>query len=726
MRRSKTNLCSAPVLAYPSPNRPFILTTDASTGSADQVEPGGLGAVLSQEDEKGVERAIDYASRTLKPFEKNYSAFMLEMCAASWAMDHWYQYLWLTPFYLYCDHKPLEKLTARQTKTLNRLQEQMLRFKFQIRYKKGSENSAADALSRSPVEELKSVGLGDKDLRRLQEDDEFCTAIKKHLTTGNLPSDEKTRREVLRCVGKCLVDNGLLYRQFERSGRLPRRLLVLPADLRELVFRASHTSLFGGHAGSEKTTWKIQEKYWWPAMETDIRDKVNRCLTCARSKRPNQYKARHAPHKSLPVPDLPNEHIHIDLFGPLKTSEEGKKFIMVATDRFTKMVTLAGLPNKEAETVARAFFEQYICKFSCPKAAWTDQGKEFCAKLSEEFFKLMGIKHEKTCAYRPQTNTYAEVFNKEIVKYLRTILEDDQTLDWEKYLAPLALAYNTGVHKSTLHSPFYLTFLHEPRLPFFDAGRERTLYGDDYPTDCLSRLRTTYRLAAANQEEAHAASLKQQNKTARHVEYEVGQQVLVAFPTRELKGNPKFRKPYAQGFVIQERLGEYTYVIKNEQTGRQHTVHADLLREQPSEQEGAPAVEGGPGRQFRQGVNKCNNNQACKYEKGVRAEIRPDDQWKLSGEEQGEPGRPERELEESLRPEGEDASDSEMFLSADEEPPASKPPQDIAQNTGHAGSIGHPPGYSGRLTRSRGQAPELPLVPMRPPEYKRGRKAGKR
>ena len=58
-----TLLTNSPLLAFPDPEEPYILHTDASQD--------GLGAVLYQK-QKGKNRVIAYASRTLSPAEKKY------------------------------------------------------------------------------------------------------------------------------------------------------------------------------------------------------------------------------------------------------------------------------------------------------------------------------------------------------------------------------------------------------------------------------------------------------------------------------------------------------------------------------------------------------------------------------------------------------------------------------------------------------------------------------
>ncbi len=65
------------MLAHADFTKPVVLQTDASFS--------GLGAVLYQEV-NGVNRVIGYASRGLKPSERNYPVHKLEVLALKWSV----------------------------------------------------------------------------------------------------------------------------------------------------------------------------------------------------------------------------------------------------------------------------------------------------------------------------------------------------------------------------------------------------------------------------------------------------------------------------------------------------------------------------------------------------------------------------------------------------------------------------------------------------------------
>jgi hypothetical protein len=92
----------------------------------------------------------------------------------------------------------------------------------------------------------------------------------------------------------------------------------------------------------------------------------------------------------------PNQRVHADLFGPLKTSGRGKKFILVMTDAFTRYVELVAIENKETETVAQAIFLHWICRFGVPLEIVTDQGKEFVSQICQNLWEKLHLVHNTT------------------------------------------------------------------------------------------------------------------------------------------------------------------------------------------------------------------------------------------------------------------------------------------------------------------------------------------
>jgi hypothetical protein len=151
----------------------------------------------------------------------------------------------------------------------------------------------------------------------------------------------------------------------------------------------------------------------------------------------------------------------------------------VQTDAFTNYTLVTAIENKEAETVAKAIFSKWFCKFSIPAQIHTDGGKEFVNKLSRELFDLLNIEHTKMTLAHPQCNTQVEVFNKTVKKYYLASFADDTTLDWENFLPALMLSYNTSYHSTIAMTPFELLFGTKTRLPSFpNPDIQRMHYGE--------------------------------------------------------------------------------------------------------------------------------------------------------------------------------------------------------------------------------------------------------
>ena len=221
-------------------------------------------------------------------------------------------------------------------------------------------------------------------------------------------------------------------------------------------------------------------------MDKDITRQVQACQRCqARRKdvHPTQFLLM-----PLPQCNALNQRVHMDLFGPLKTSSQGKKLVLCLTDAFTKYAVMLAKDNKEAATVAKAIFESWICKFGTPLEFFLDNWKEFCNNLDKELYVLLKIKHLTTTPYWPQCNSQAEMANKTIQKYLASFV-DKTTLDWPIYMAPMAFAYNTSEHRSIKTTPFFLTYGAEPWYPSFPNLDVRRYYGESTAAEWYNVLK---------------------------------------------------------------------------------------------------------------------------------------------------------------------------------------------------------------------------------------------
>lgn len=133
----KKAMVSTPVLALLDCNRLFAIETDAWDT--------GVGAVLTHDGYPVayISKALGVRNQKLFTYEKEFLAVMM-------AIDKWRPYLQHAPFEIFIDHKSLCALGDQQpaTELQRKAMAKMVGLQFSLRYKKGTENTAADALSR--------------------------------------------------------------------------------------------------------------------------------------------------------------------------------------------------------------------------------------------------------------------------------------------------------------------------------------------------------------------------------------------------------------------------------------------------------------------------------------------------------------------------------------------------------------------------------------------------
>ena len=87
----------------------------------------------------------------------------------------------------------------------------------------------------------------------------------------------------------------------------------------------------GAHFGTDKMFDKIKRQYFWPQMFEHIWNYVKTCDSCQKREKYRQ----HGPLYPIKV-EAPFNKIGIDFVGPLPTTAQGNKYIIIAMDYMTK------------------------------------------------------------------------------------------------------------------------------------------------------------------------------------------------------------------------------------------------------------------------------------------------------------------------------------------------------------------------------------------------------
>jgi hypothetical protein len=383
-------------MAYPEPNSPNVLHTDASES--------GLGAILYQEQNRKL-RVIAYGSWTLlTAAEKNYHLHSgkLEFLAMKWAIcEQFRDYLYYAPsFVVFTDNNPLTYVlsTAKLNATGLRWVGELAELNFTIRYRPGKANADADTLSRTSNDMneymksctqktsqdelrtiLSTVQLQEKgqvnwvtaltddpdiliadaaiqpdsnrltfeitDIQKAQLEDTVIGKVYSLIHADKRPTANQRAREspdtrlLLHEWQKLCIDaNGVLRRKSNAYDQI-----VLPRKYHSLVLKELHDKM--GHIRSDRVLHLARDRFYWPRMQRDIEHYVKNQCRCVKQK-PPRLKNR-APLQPI-ITSSPLELISID-FVHLEKSSGGFEYILVIVDHFTRYTQAYPTQNKAGQ-----------------------------------------------------------------------------------------------------------------------------------------------------------------------------------------------------------------------------------------------------------------------------------------------------------------------------------------------------------------------------------------
>ena len=297
----KAALTSPPILAYPNSTETFILDTDASNF--------GIGAVLSQK-QNGVERVVEYYSKTLSRSERNYCVTHRELLAIVKGVKHFHHYLYGCKFLIRTDHGSLTWLFnfKEPEGQIARWLQLLSTYDFTIQHRPGSSHKNADALSRRPCKEESCKHCDGQDQReanrinvRQGDDPQILNINGSSLTLLPNKSSVETRKAQLMdpIIGPVLqwkedreqnplwsevsyqlktylgfwnqlrILNGILYKKILNKPGTCWQLIV-PECFKEEILHSAHDNVTAGHLGIERTLARLKCRFYWSRMADNV------------------------------------------------------------------------------------------------------------------------------------------------------------------------------------------------------------------------------------------------------------------------------------------------------------------------------------------------------------------------------------------------------------------------------------------------------------------------
>lgn len=496
-------------LRLPDLNRPFVIQTDASNL--------GLGAVLLQEHEAEL-RPVAFASRSLTPAEVNYSTTEKECLAIIFALSKFDMFVDGTTFVVETDHMALVWLQRLREPSgrLARWALTLQRYTYVVRYRKGSSNVVADALSRAPVScpnppasdapaqhvaplapreaesqsqkeaipphssdeivnhlnLISSVGIAfsREELLKAQQGDPLCREmideLKKELDSaesdgaavgriaaGNAVENAEHRETAGIAVGA--LDSYLL----DADGLLLR---YIPSEndtnaFKVVVPRSLKGALMRFYHDTPLAGHASGPKTYFKLCHFATwlgmkRDVLQYARSCHLCQ---SLKPRGGKPPGLLQPVQSQQSwslVACDLVGPFPKSPKGHQYLLVVTDHFSKWVELFPLRKLTARAVLDKLMEVFS-RFGYPQALISDNASIFTAKVFADSCAALGIKHKRTTTYHPQSNITERV-NRNLKPMLAAYVERHR--DWDAYLPEIGFALRSTVNRSTGFSPALL------------------------------------------------------------------------------------------------------------------------------------------------------------------------------------------------------------------------------------------------------------------------------
>ncbi|GJS92274.1 putative nucleotidyltransferase, ribonuclease H [Tanacetum coccineum] len=417
----KEKLTCAPVIVSPNWNLPFEIMCDASDFA--------VGAVLGQKDGKNF-HPIYFASETLNPTQQKYTITEKELMAVVFAFDKFRSYLILSKTIFYTDHSPLRNLFKKQDAKPRLIRWILLlqEFDIEIKDRKGTENAAADHLSRIENDESSDDSkvddnfLGETLIEINTKDEPWFVEFANYLVGDIIPKGMtyQKKNKFFSDLKHYFWEEPYLFKVC--SNGMIRRCIFGP-ETRTILDQCHHRPT-GGHYGPNITAKKVLDSgFYWPTIIKEAYTLVRLCEACQNIG--NISKSNEMPLNNIQVCKI-FDIWGIDFMGPFPKSYK-YEYILVTIDYISKWAEAQALPTNDARVVI-TFLKKLFCHFGMPKALISNRGTHFWNKIMERTMKRYGVNHHFSTSYHPQTSGQVENTNRVLKRILEKTVKDNPAI----------------------------------------------------------------------------------------------------------------------------------------------------------------------------------------------------------------------------------------------------------------------------------------------------------
>ena len=234
--------------------------------------------------------------------------------------------------------------------------------------------------------------------------------------------------------------------------------------------------------------------------------------------------------------------------------------------------------------MAKKLTDEFFFRFSPPEQLHSDQGRNFESETISEICKLLGVVKTRTTPYHPQSDGLVERFNRTLLDMLSTAA-GEHPFDWECHLRRLCLAYNTSVHPTTGHTPFFLMFGRQVRMPvdvMFGTPTPQPSTVPQYAADLRASLEAAYRCVRERMGRKLERQKELYDRKAHGVPLEPGDLVWLHNPAVARGQSKKLHRPWTGPYRVVRRLSDAVYRLQHTQARRKRpVVHFDRLKPCP-------------------------------------------------------------------------------------------------------------------------------------------------